>query len=75
MDIRVPALLILAALVAYFTLGARRSGEMQLHYSRITRAEYPRIFQAGLVMRWGVVAFAIGLAIAAALGFAPPISN
>jgi hypothetical protein len=73
-DIRAPFLLALGVLIAWLTWNADRSGEMQLHYSSITRAEYPRLFQAALIMRWGLVAFAVACALATALGL-PPVSK
>lgn len=67
-----PAMFGLAALVAWLTERARKSGRMRLQYGEITRSQSPGTFRAVLVGLWALVALlaAIGLA-AAALEFTP----
>ena len=61
-----PLLVIFGAALAFFTWRAQASGEMAVKFNMLRRADYPRIFQAGLIMRVGLVIFAFALALAAA---------
>jgi hypothetical protein len=75
LDVRIPLGLLAAGTLTYFTWRARKSGEMLNRFSTLRRSEYPRIFQAGLIMRAGIVVFIITLTIAVMLGLLPMNSN
>ena len=76
MDSRIPFTLIAAALLAYFTSRAQKSGEAMNRFSTLRRSEMPRLFAAMIIMRWFGVAALIILAGAVALGWMPlPNSN
>lgn len=75
MDWRMPVFLLAAAGLGYWTWSANRSGKLTLKWSRITRDEYPRIFLAALVTQGLLALGAAILAIVAAFGLLPAISN
>ena len=76
MDSRIPIGLIAAALLAFFTYRAQRSGEVMNRFSLLYQAQSPRLFATMIFVRWIGVAALILMIGAVALGLMPiPNSN
>lgn len=76
LDSRIPFGLITAALLAFFTHRAQRSGEAMNRFSILHRAQSPRLFTVMIVLRWIGVGALILISGAVALGSMPiPNSN
>ncbi len=75
MDNRIPLLVLMGALLAYFTMRAGKSGRMIVKGIVVLRSESPDLFRGALIMRWGLVAIDAVLVLLIVLGWGPLSSN
>jgi|GEM_PF-2343204 len=71
MDVRIPAFILAAFLLTFFTWWAEKSGEMTNRFSILKRTEYPRLFAAFLIVRWVLVVTCGIVALALSSGLLP----